>query len=233
MASTYLGPANTQGILNDACAELEFNVTIAHATIDSAMNAVSQHISAVLLHRRTILHSEVTNLAETKRAALSASQGKDEQTFVQIPVLFDESENAINEVCTQLANIGQVGMDVPQLKGYSKMDATYINGRKISPNAPIYDGKCVEFRIEPNVPTGLKFNTSTGVLSGTPQWVDDMQGDEPKEKRQLQRRVVIQNAGGSTDCMLSMTLLKSSEVKMTTSTFLTQHCLSLKDTEWR
>lgn len=58
----------------------------------------------------------------------------------------------------------------PSGLAYSPNPATYLVGRPIEPNVPsVAEGTVVSYSVEPTVlPAGLSFQTSTGVISGTP-----------------------------------------------------------------
>lgn len=209
---------------------LDANAAAAHVTIDRALDAVVQHIGAVLKLRREKLHQEIVAFVAEKIEVLSSAQ---QLPAVHVPVLFDESEASTNDVCTQLAKVGRIGMDPPELEAYSEMDAVYINGQMIPPNKPIYTGRHVSFRMEPNTPAGLAFDASTGVLSGTPEWIEDLPTTVAAASRILQRQIVVENEGGSAHVTLSMTLPKTSQISKATESFLNEHGLVPEDRAWR
>ena len=55
------------------------------------------------------------------------------------------------------------------LTGYSRSPATYVAGTPITPNTPKVVGAMPSgFAISPDLPSGLAFDTTTGVITGTP-----------------------------------------------------------------
>ncbi len=56
-----------------------------------------------------------------------------------------------------------------KLTGYSKSPSTYIEGAAIAPNTPEAVGATPSgFAISPALPAGLTFNTTSGIITGTP-----------------------------------------------------------------
>ncbi len=59
--------------------------------------------------------------------------------------------------------------DVPPSIGYSSGAYTFVVGTAIAPLTPSHSGGAVvAWEVSPPLPSGLNFNTSTGVISGTP-----------------------------------------------------------------
>ena len=59
---------------------------------------------------------------------------------------------------------------MPRLERYTKSLALYIVGEEIEPNDPVVSGGVpTSFTIEPDLPAGLEFDTTTGRISGTPE----------------------------------------------------------------
>eukprot|EP00041_Stephanoeca_diplocostata_P012422 m.207998 g.207998 ORF g.207998 m.207998 type:complete len:471 (-) comp18953_c0_seq1:364-1776(-) len=92
----------------------------------------------------------------------------------------------------------------PRLYGYTESSAQYACGQKIKPNEAFYEGDAVVFRMDPNLPRGLKLDTTTGVLSGTPTWDESWTGQEV----QSERTVVIENDAGSSKFTLKIAIVK-------------------------
>eukprot|EP00041_Stephanoeca_diplocostata_P039392 m.1620390 g.1620390 ORF g.1620390 m.1620390 type:complete len:789 (+) comp25383_c0_seq37:330-2696(+) len=127
-----------------------------------------------------------------------------------------------------LGDIERNAVDPPMLRGYADERPVYVAGDKIVPNIPTFscNGAGV-FWMEPGVPAGLVLDSSTGVLSGTPQWTSDAGGADEIE---LQRTVVLANSAGMATAELNMTL--QSAVSDATSAFLQKHNLSITESKW-
>ncbi|MGE0614263.1 MAG: choice-of-anchor Q domain-containing protein [Bacteriovoracia bacterium] len=67
--------------------------------------------------------------------------------------------------CLQATLVNPLGPAIT----YSTPVATYVNGQAIIQNTPTYAGGAISsFTISPTLPNGLSFNTTTGIISGTP-----------------------------------------------------------------
>ena len=63
----------------------------------------------------------------------------------------------------------------PTIDAYSNPIATYTLGLSIDLNVPsLLGGPAVSYQLEPELPNGLVFNTSTGVISGSPTEIRSM-----------------------------------------------------------
>ncbi|MFZ1613160.1 MAG: putative Ig domain-containing protein, partial [Holophaga sp.] len=83
----------------------------------------------------------------------------------------------------------------PSSLAYTTATATYTLGSAISPNNPSASGgPVVSYSITPVLPTGLLFNTTTGIISGTPSVL----------AANATYTVTATNTGGSTDATLTI-----------------------------
>jgi uncharacterized delta-60 repeat protein/uncharacterized repeat protein (TIGR01451 family) len=85
----------------------------------------------------------------------------------------------------------------PSALTYSTNPATYTKGTAITNNTPSSSGApVVSYSISPALPTGLSFNTSTGVISGTPTVLSPA----------ADYTVTATNTGGSTQATVNITV---------------------------
>lgn len=113
----------------------------------------------------------------------------------------------------------------PMLYGYESSAPVYTCGTAIPPNAPIYEGEHVTFRMVPNMPAGLVLNGTTGVLTGTPKWEGDATGGK------LNRVIIAENGSGSAQVDLAMTF--HSGLTAATLAMLSRYRLSLPQRTWK
>jgi hypothetical protein len=92
---------------------------------------------------------------------------------------------------------------------YSTNPATYTKGQTITDNTPSSGGGAViSYSISPALPAGLSFNTSTGVISGTPTVISPATG----------YTVTASNSGGSTTATVTITVNDGAPTSLTYST---------------
>lgn len=85
----------------------------------------------------------------------------------------------------------------PSSLAYTVETATLTKGTAIATNTPSYEGETVtSWSVSPGLPSGLSFNTSTGVITGTPSAL----------ATQAVYTVTAANAGGSTTTGLTITV---------------------------
>lgn len=87
-----------------------------------------------------------------------------------------------------------VTVAAPSALSYSANSYTFINGSTISNLSPTVTGTVTGFSISPSLPTGLDFNTTTGVISGRPLGIFSV----------ANYTVTATNAGGNTTKVLSI-----------------------------
>jgi hypothetical protein len=96
----------------------------------------------------------------------------------------------------------------PNSLNYTNTSATYTLGASIASNTPTSNGgTVVSYSISPTLPTGLSFNTSTGVVSGTPSSLSPITA----------YTVTATNSGGSTSKMINITVNDSIPTSLTYS----------------
>ena len=82
--------------------------------------------------------------------------------------------------------------------GYSAQTAIYTNGTSITANTPtVSGGAVVSYSVTPALPSGLRLNPSTGVISGTPASV----------VTETAYTVTATNSGGATTDSLNLTVI--------------------------
>jgi uncharacterized delta-60 repeat protein len=93
-------------------------------------------------------------------------------------------------------------VDPPVGLTYSTNPAVYTKGSAITANTPSSSGGAVvSYSINPALPSGLNFNTTTGVITGTPTVVSG----------QTNYTVMAMNSGGSTTVQVTITINKASQ----------------------
>jgi hypothetical protein len=158
------------------------------------------------------------------RGAEMQSPTLDPTASPELPCSFEDN-GAVDTVCRDvLATIGRVGLDPPVLHGYTDSNAEYLVNHAITDNKPIFEGECVVFHMEPDVPAGLMLDTATGILSGTP-------GTQESTVMSVNRTITVRNSAGSAQLVLRMTMRKG--LSESTKAFLTKHQLSMSDTTWK
>ncbi len=86
----------------------------------------------------------------------------------------------------------------PSSLSYSTANATYTVGSGITNNTPtISGGAVVSYSINPALPAGLSFNTTTGVISGTPT---------ATQNPAITHTITALNSGGSTSATITITV---------------------------
>lgn len=97
----------------------------------------------------------------------------------------------------------------PSSLAYTTATATYTLGSAISPNNPSANGgPVVSYSITPVLPTGLLFNTTTGIISGTPSIL----------AATASYTVTATNSGGNTTATLTITVNDAAPTGLTYST---------------
>lgn len=84
----------------------------------------------------------------------------------------------------------------PSALAYSSSPAIYEKGTPIAPNTPTVKGLVTAWAITPSLPSGLSFNSATGVITGSPTVV----------KAAATYTVTASNSGGSTTAALEVTV---------------------------
>jgi uncharacterized delta-60 repeat protein len=106
----------------------------------------------------------------------------------------------------------------PSALTYSTNPATYTKGTAITNNTPSSSGApVVSYSISPALPTGLSFNPSTGVISGTPTVLSPA----------ADYTVTATNTGGSTQATVNITV---SDVPPSVLTYSTNPAIYTKGT---
>ena len=84
----------------------------------------------------------------------------------------DYTVTATNSVGSASRTLNLTVNDAPPVFTYSTNPATYTKSAAITANSPIFSNTPpTAFTVNPALPTGLSFNTSTGVITGTPSVV--------------------------------------------------------------
>jgi hypothetical protein len=102
---------------------------------------------------------------------LDATSGVIRGTPIQVTAAKDYTVTATNDAggtTTATVNIA-TPLGPPKDLTYSQSVATYPINTVIVPNTPTVTNQVVGWSINPALPAGLNFNTSTGIISGTPQ----------------------------------------------------------------
>lgn len=141
-------------------------------------------------------------------------------TFVQLSVRLGQL-SAISECGTKIS--------CPVFQGYVSVPSLLLCGHPITPLVPLAEGAHLTFRMEPDVPTGLALDTSTGVVSGTP----DFDGTRVSDVMCVNRTDVAANSAGSAYVTLKLELHRSNIPSTRVSAFLDAHELTLGTTEWK
>ena len=89
-----------------------------------------------------------------------------------------------------------VNLAAPTALTYSAASAVYTKDAVISNNTPTVTGSVASWSVSPELPSGLTLNTTTGVISGTPD----------TEQVAAEYTVTATNSGGSTTAVISITV---------------------------
>ena len=116
---------------------------------------------------RTGMRLEAKSLAPVKRAEIKMFRDKDARLMDTVPLLLI-GVSVLGVACG--GSGGGSGSGIPPSGlAYSSDQALYTVGVAIIPNSPSSSGgAAVSYSVAPALPVGLSFNTSTGVISGTP-----------------------------------------------------------------
>lgn len=140
---------------------------------------------------------------------LSVVDEKTRITWVNTFAIGGVEEVAIGE--TVYISYNYIMGAAPSLLSYST-PVTYTQNTAITNNVPTVTGNVVSYAISPSLPAGLNFNTSTGVISGTPTEVSAA----------ANYVVTATNEAGSTTATISITV----EAEAVTSDFITWDLLT-------
>jgi large repetitive protein len=104
---------------------------------------------------------------------------------------------AINTYGSTTATISiTVNLAPPSALSYSTTSCVYTKNLAIEENTPTYTGTVTSWSVIPSLPEGLTLNTTTGVISGTPNtW-----------QNTIQYTITAGNAYGSTTVTISITI---------------------------
>ncbi|MBK9294107.1 MAG: putative Ig domain-containing protein [Oligoflexia bacterium] len=107
------------------------------------------------------------------------------------------SNSAGNTTKILTITVNTVLLQSPTNLNYLNNNAVYIKGTQITPNTPsISGGAAATYTINKNLPTGLLFESSTGVISGTPGAVS----------ANTSYTIVASNSAGSTSKTITITV---------------------------
>ena len=84
-------------------------------------------------------------------------------------------------------NLGPSPYAVPSNLSYSQPNVVYVKDSTIVGNVPIVIGTVIRYSISPDLPNGLRFDDSSGIISGRPYFIFPA----------TQYRVIATNSGGS------------------------------------
>ncbi|HSA13667.1 MAG TPA: putative Ig domain-containing protein, partial [Spirochaetota bacterium] len=101
-----------------------------------------------------------------------------------------------------------VNLAAPTALSYSTPTAVYTRDAVISNNVPTVTGTVTNWSVSPALPSGLTLNTTTGVISGTPD----------TEQTAANYTITAENSGGSTTAVISITVNLAAPTALTYST---------------
>ena len=101
-----------------------------------------------------------------------------------------------------------VNLAAPAALLYSNPNAVYTKDIPINPNTPTITGTVTNWSVSPALPSGLVMNTTTGVISGTPDTVQEA----------AFYTITATNSGGSTTASVSVTINTDAPMNLSYST---------------
>lgn len=105
----------------------------------------------------------------------------------------------------------------PSGMSYVFPTSRYLLNELIRPNAPTYDGGVVvSFKVTPVLPDGLRLDTVTGVIEGTPTTVTASQ----------QYVVTAKNSGGATTAVVAMSVVEDAPLSLTYNKSTTSYIIN-------
>ena len=183
------GTKGTRQEGSEVSTDTESATEIIHDVSADVSHEVSQEVQADTESTTEIIHDIGVDVSQE----VSTDVESDTETIHDI-----DQEVSPETVSVDVIEAADTHMDeAPSALTYSVNPAVYTRWSTITNNVPSSSGGAVtSYSITPALPTGLNFNTTTGIISGTPTVASSSIG----------YTVTASNSGGSTTATLTITV---------------------------